>query len=87
MTYLTVTHVSDTPADAVRADWTGLAGKPTVDPAYLNGASYLKTIGFTNQVTCRLGNVLQIRLPGLHPAVTSPSSYTAPIACATVNCT
>ncbi|EFJ42454.1 hypothetical protein VOLCADRAFT_97478 [Volvox carteri f. nagariensis] len=27
----------------------GLAGKPTVDPAYLAGAAYLKTIGFTNQ--------------------------------------
>ncbi|KAG2434524.1 hypothetical protein HYH02_012191 [Chlamydomonas schloesseri] len=38
----------------------GLAGKPTVDPAYLNGASYLKTIGFTNQA--EVARVLDIAM-------------------------
>ncbi|KAG2423385.1 hypothetical protein HXX76_015351 [Chlamydomonas incerta] len=38
----------------------GLAGKPTVDPAYLNGATYLKTIGFTNQA--EVARVLDIAM-------------------------
>ncbi|KAG2490606.1 hypothetical protein HYH03_010998 [Edaphochlamys debaryana] len=38
----------------------GLAGKPTIDPAYLNGAAYLKTIGFTNQA--EVARVLDIAM-------------------------
>ncbi|GIL79021.1 hypothetical protein Vretimale_70 [Volvox reticuliferus] len=38
----------------------GIAGKPTVDPAYLNGAAYLKTIGFTNQA--EVARVLDIAM-------------------------
>ncbi|GFR42696.1 hypothetical protein Agub_g3618, partial [Astrephomene gubernaculifera] len=38
----------------------GLAGKPTVDPAYIDGAAYLKTIGFTNQA--EVARVLDIAM-------------------------
>ncbi|KXZ51865.1 hypothetical protein GPECTOR_11g301 [Gonium pectorale] len=38
----------------------GLAGKPTVDPAYVNGAAYLRTIGLVNQA--EVARVLDIAM-------------------------
>ncbi|PNH11459.1 hypothetical protein TSOC_001684 [Tetrabaena socialis] len=37
-----------------------MAGKPTVDPAYINGAAYLRTVGFVNQA--EVARVLDIAM-------------------------
>jgi hypothetical protein len=49
----------------------GLAGRPTVDPAYLNGATFLKSIGFTNQVSAQQH---LLRSAALAPSLEPPQS-------------
>lgn len=44
----------------LRAGLAGTAAKPTVDPAYLAGAAFLRTIGFTNQA--EVARVLDIAM-------------------------